>query len=160
MEREARCIVYSVLQVIYANTISMISSCVNLQCIPGLSLLSTNIACVATVEVDLTMASHQGWVGHSFGAVEAPPSGVCHSLHHWVQHLIQICVIFLGQENHFGDKILFYHRFPSKISRIAVPKRRDAASFCPWEKQEKLAKPKTKPSTSHCHSACCSLRKA
>ena len=59
MEREARCIVYSVLQVIYANAISMISSCVNLQCISGLSLLSTNIACVATVEVDLTVAPHQ-----------------------------------------------------------------------------------------------------
>ena len=72
----------------------MISSRVNLQCVPGFSFLSTNIAGVTTVQVDLTVSSHQGWVGHSFGAVEAAPSSVRHSLHHWVQHLIQICIRF------------------------------------------------------------------
>ena len=98
MKRGARCIVYSVLQVIYANTISMISSSVNLQCISGLCLLATNIACVATVQVDLAVPSHQGGVGHYFGTVEAPPSSVRHPLHHGVQHLIQICIRLVSGE--------------------------------------------------------------
>ena len=49
-----------VLHVVDANSTSMISSGVNLQCIPGLGFLSTDIACVTAIEVDLAVSSHQG----------------------------------------------------------------------------------------------------
>ena len=85
---------FSILHVIYANTISVISSFVNFQRISGFSFFATNIACVAAVQVDLTVPPHQGRVGHNFGTVEAAPGGVDQSLHHGVQHLIQICIRF------------------------------------------------------------------
>ena len=77
-----------VLHVVDANSTSMISSGVNLQCIPGLGFLSTEIACVTAIEVDLAVSPHQGWVHHNFRAVEASPLRVLQSLHHWVQHRI------------------------------------------------------------------------
>ena len=47
-----------VLHVVDANSTSMISSGVNLQCIPGFGFLSTDIACVTAIEVDLTVSPH------------------------------------------------------------------------------------------------------
>ena len=49
-----------VLHVVDANSTSMISSGVNLQCVPGLGFLSTHIACVTAIEVDLAVSPHQG----------------------------------------------------------------------------------------------------
>ena len=49
-----------VLHVVDANSTSMISSGVNLQCVPGLGFLSTDIACVTAIEVDLAVSPHQG----------------------------------------------------------------------------------------------------
>ena len=77
-----------VLHVVDANSTSMISSGVNLQCVPGFGYPSTHIACVTAIEVDLAVSPHQGWVHHNFRAVEAPPLRVLQSLHHWVQHRI------------------------------------------------------------------------